>query len=57
MTVSQIPVSTLTELPDTKLYRIVKAETAQEAESMCDSWVYADYCSMLIDTTGLMNSF
>ena len=31
--VSQIPVSALTELPDTKLYRIVKAGSAREAES------------------------
>ena len=36
---SQIPVSTLTELPDTKLYRIARADTVLDAKSMCDRWV------------------
>ena len=39
ITLSQIPVSTLTKLPDSKLYRIMKAGSAQEAESMCDRCV------------------
>ena len=57
--------STLTELPDTKLYWIVKAGTAQEAEmeSMCDRWAevqdyaYVDYVSLFLNTAGVIDSF